>query len=535
MASSLLCETVTGQTMAELLAARDAAVTGDMVELRLDGVADLDVAGALAGRRRPAIVTCRPTWEGGRFEASEDERRVILARALDRGAEYVDVEWRAGFTELIAQAPARVVVSSHDFAGVPADLDEPCARHAPDRRRRSSRSRSRRHAWPTRCRSSRLAAPAAPWWSAWAPRDSRRGCWPTRFGSRWTYAGNAVAPGQIPAERDGRARSASAAWDRETKLFGVVSGNAMHSLSPALHNAAFAAAGLDAVYVPFQAADFDDFLAFADALGVEGASVTIPFKLDALHAAHGADDLTRAVGAANTLAAPSGRRGKPPTRTSPASSSRSRRCCPDTLHGRACRGARSRRRGARGGRRADVARRPGDRPCATARAGAGSGRARGDARRCCRRRPGSWDVLVNTTPLGGAASRDESPLPGGPFTGRVVYDLTYGPGESRLVREARARRLPRARRPADARRAGRAAVRVVDRAAPGAGRDGRGDRQSAGAVGTGGHVARVRLQRESRERRRGQYHASDDVRRIQGAGPARARSCPSTRRSWRTC
>jgi shikimate 5-dehydrogenase len=51
--------------------------------------------------------------------------------------------------------------------------------------------------------------------------------------------------------------------------------------------------------------------------------------------------------------------------------------------------------------------------------------------------PGSWDVLVNTTPLGNSASRDESPIPGGPFTGRVVYDVTYGPGESRLVREAR--------------------------------------------------------------------------------------------------
>ena len=52
--ASLLCETVTGRSMAELLAARDGATRGDMVELRLDGVADLDVAGALAGppRRR---------------------------------------------------------------------------------------------------------------------------------------------------------------------------------------------------------------------------------------------------------------------------------------------------------------------------------------------------------------------------------------------------------------------------------------------------------------------------------------------------
>jgi shikimate 5-dehydrogenase len=49
----------------------------------------------------------------------------------------------------------------------------------------------------------------------------------------------------------------------------------------------------------------------------------------------------------------------------------------------------------------------------------------------------SWDLLVNTTPLGGTPHRNESPLPGGPFDGRLVYDLTSGGGESRLVREAR--------------------------------------------------------------------------------------------------
>ena len=33
--------------------------------------------------------------------------------------------------------------------------------------------------------------------------------------------------------------------------------------------------------------------------------------------------------------------------------------------------------------------------------------------------------------------RDESPLPGGPFGGQLVYDVTYGAGESRLLRDAR--------------------------------------------------------------------------------------------------
>ena len=47
MTRPLVCETVTGRTMAELLAARDASRDVDLVELRLDGIEDLDVAGAL--------------------------------------------------------------------------------------------------------------------------------------------------------------------------------------------------------------------------------------------------------------------------------------------------------------------------------------------------------------------------------------------------------------------------------------------------------------------------------------------------------
>jgi shikimate 5-dehydrogenase len=87
----------------------------------------------------------------------------------------------------------------------------------------------------------------------------------------------------------------------DTALYGVVGNNVSHSLSPVMHNAAFDAARLDAVYVPLCAGDFNDFRTFADALDMSGVSVTIPFKLDALEAAEHADDLARAVGAANTL------------------------------------------------------------------------------------------------------------------------------------------------------------------------------------------------------------------------------------------
>ena len=305
MASSLLCETVTGQSMADLRAARDAAV-GDMVELRLDGVADLDVAGALQGRRTPVVVTCRPEWEGGRFDGAEEERHRILAEAMALGAEFVDIEWaalngihRPDFGDIVTSDPSRVVVSSHDFACVPDDLDT---------RAREMRSHGaaviKIAVMPRALRETLPLLTIARGGDAVVVGMGEHGV-PTRllaarFGSRWSYAGNGVAPGQIPA---GRMLSQFRFHDvgPATRIFGVVSSTALHSFSPVMHNAAFAAGGIDAVYVPLQTTEFADFDEFASALGVEGVSVTIPFKGDALRAASAADDLTRQVGAANTL------------------------------------------------------------------------------------------------------------------------------------------------------------------------------------------------------------------------------------------
>jgi 3-dehydroquinate dehydratase/shikimate dehydrogenase len=429
--------------MAELLAARDAAAAGDMVELRLDGVGDLDVAGALRGRRSPVVATCRPEWEGGRFSGSEEERHAILQRAMDLGAEFVDVEWAAlhgvhtpNFADLVGRAPGRIVLSSHDFTAVPLDLDG---------RVRDMRA-SGAGVIKVAVTPQRLVqtlhlrdigregdAVVVAMGSAGVPSRLLA----TQYGSRWTYAGNGIAPGQIPARRmldEFGFRRVSA----ETRVFGVVSSNAMHSLSPVLHNAAFAAAGVDAVYVPLQAEDFADFLEFAAALPVEGASVTIPFKRDALAAATQVDDLTRQVGAANTL-----RHTGEPAVWAATNTDVDGFLEPLEEALGSLQGLRASVLGAGGSARAVIvallsrgaqvrvhARRPEQAEEVTGSLGAVSG-------------PwpvpgGSWDRLVNCTPLGGATRRDESPLPGGPFTGRLVYDLTYGPGESALVREARA-------------------------------------------------------------------------------------------------
>lgn len=76
-----------------------------------------------------------------------------------------------------------------------------------------------------------------------------------------------------------------------------------HSMSPLIHNAWIAAAGLDAAYVPFAPA-VDRFETFVNGLrggAVRGINVTIPFKERALAIADTASNLARMAGAANLL------------------------------------------------------------------------------------------------------------------------------------------------------------------------------------------------------------------------------------------
>ncbi|RIK75787.1 MAG: shikimate dehydrogenase [Planctomycetota bacterium] len=88
-----------------------------------------------------------------------------------------------------------------------------------------------------------------------------------------------------------------------TKVFGVIADPVGHSLSPLVHNAAFAHAGIDAVYVPFRVPKehLDDFLASADEWDLHGLSVTIPHKEAVLDKLTERDEWVAGIGAANTI------------------------------------------------------------------------------------------------------------------------------------------------------------------------------------------------------------------------------------------
>jgi shikimate 5-dehydrogenase len=53
--------------------------------------------------------------------------------------------------------------------------------------------------------------------------------------------------------------------------------------------------------------------------------------------------------------------------------------------------------------------------------------------------PGSWDLLINCTPIGMYPRVDETPVAAAQLGGRYVYDLVYNPPITRLLRDAAAR------------------------------------------------------------------------------------------------
>lgn len=86
-----------------------------------------------------------------------------------------------------------------------------------------------------------------------------------------------------------------------TGVLGIIGHPVAHSLSPALHNAAFAAVGLDLVYAAFDVQDLPAAIAGVRALGIRGLSVTIPHKEAVIPLLDRIDPLAARIGAVNTV------------------------------------------------------------------------------------------------------------------------------------------------------------------------------------------------------------------------------------------
>ncbi len=336
--ASIFIDAPTGATGALERAAAAVSHGARLIEWRIDDLAgDADAAKALSllisRSPAPCIVTARSAVEGGRFQG-DDAALANLVRSiagLEHHPRYLDIEANrfrsspavrdaaAALKRRPAQpdAPTSVLLSVHDLLGRPRDLiqqiewmtAEPLcdvikvawtARSLRDNLEAFELLRTRRKPMIALCMGpfgemSRILAP--------------------KFGGLVTFAsdapGNETAPGQMTIERL-RGLYRFDAIGARTRVFGVAGWPVAHSRSPHVHNAAFAATGEDAVYVPMPIAPgYEPFKATIASLIDEprldfrGASVTIPHKEHLLRFVKErggrVDDASRRIGAANTL------------------------------------------------------------------------------------------------------------------------------------------------------------------------------------------------------------------------------------------
>ncbi len=421
------------------------------LELRLDYLqraTERDAFLSWLGRHRPRavlIATFRRQEGGGLFQGSREEQIAILARAARSGCGWCDVEIetakhmpKRALTR--ALSPARVVVSHHDFRGTPRNLAGIVGRLelaggqaikiAAHCRSVSDNARicelaGRRH--------NVVAIPMGEFGLAGRVLS-------LRMGSALAYAAvqQATAPGQLSLDAMIDLYRAARITHR-TRVFGVIGDPIGHSLSPLLHNTAFRARKLDAVFVPFLVRNLREFLAARKAFGVAGLSVTIPHKESMLRALDDCDPLAARIGAVNTVVVRGGGRlyGYNTDYVGVLRSLEQRMRLA---------GSRVLLFGAGGAARAAAfalvaagsivcicARRP-ERARALARGAGGHVVLRADLKQ------EFFDAIVNCTPIG-MHPHGGSPLTGKELNCRMVMDMVYRPRETELLQLARRKNI----------------------------------------------------------------------------------------------
>lgn len=249
------------RTMAEALEGLPRiAAEADIAELRLDFFEEpFDLPTLLRDRPCPVVVTLRPTDQGGKSSQPTAERLNVLQRAADLGAEYVDVEWDAASPDAIRalkEAGAQVLVSRHDFQQMPPDFAEcwwpDMVERGADVVKIVGMARSAIDCLQVFRAFKRANLPTVAIAMGEAGLPTR--VLALREGQCFlTYAtlgsGARVAPGQLPI-REMREVYRVDRLGTDTRVIGLL-GPTVDSDLADRHNAAFAAASLDAVAVPF--------------------------------------------------------------------------------------------------------------------------------------------------------------------------------------------------------------------------------------------------------------------------------------------
>jgi 3-dehydroquinate dehydratase/shikimate dehydrogenase len=463
-----ICISVCERTVGTLeRAIATAAGLCELIEVRLDCLepAELETGPALITKLLEksaceSILTFRPEEQGGQHQLSDETRHAFWSSAIfSRSFFDVELDLAESFNST-SSLPlpidwSRTICSQHDFAGMPRNLDLIYERmavtparvlkiavlahdatdcipifHLLERARQEGREMIA-IAMGTAGIATRVLGPSRGGFLTYAALENE----------------SVTAPGQISADELHEVYRIEKI-DQQTQICGLVGLPVSHSVSTQIHNAAFEAAGVNAVYLPFEVRDIDAFMTrmIHPATrelnwNMRGLSITAPHKAGVMKHLDWIEPAAKEIGAVNTVMV-----------------------AEEKLHGYntdalgflkplrqkfgPLRGASCVVIGAGGAASAAVwgLRQEGAKVMICARGGHKEHKAEALAERF----GVSWqvlegatfqdaDVVINATPLGTRGEFENlTPVSAEQLRGaRLAYDLVYNPIETRFLREAR--------------------------------------------------------------------------------------------------
>jgi 3-dehydroquinate dehydratase / shikimate dehydrogenase len=394
------------------------------------------------------IATCRRAASGGKFRGSIASQLDILAKASAAGCQLVDVEFQTALKCKPDQLQklrgrAGLILSFHDFRGT-KKLDE---------------TLEKMRAFPADFYKVVSTATTLSDNVSMIQFLGREGdnhslvgvCMGeqgiisrvlgVRAGSVFTFA--AVSPGEETAAGQVTAQELRGVYrieqlDAATRVYGVAGDPVVHSLSPAIMNAAFRRENVNAVYLALHAKTLNYLLTCVREIPIHGLSITMPYKEAILPFLDNTDSHTIKIGACNTVVhAQDGKLYGFNTDTSGVVRPLERRL--STLED-----AKILVLGAGGAARAAVfglKERGAEVYILNRNVAAGQKLARRAHARSVKRadlKKYAFDVIINATPVGMGNTRD-TPLQEKEINARYVFDMIYDPFETRLLQLAKQR------------------------------------------------------------------------------------------------
>ncbi|MGL6073560.1 MAG: shikimate dehydrogenase [Fimbriiglobus sp.] len=281
---------------------------GKFLEVRLDFIAKaVDFKRLAPFKQCPWVATIRRPQDGGRWSGSEDERHMLIRQSIVSGVfDWIDVEMDIA-TTIRRFGTVKRIVSYHNMTETPANLDEiydNLTKLDGDVYKIAVMAQNISDNLKVLEIMKRATKPTI----AFCMGEIG---FPTRFislkyGAPWIYGAfnkeRGVAPG-LPSTDEFRTTYPVRSINSETKFFGLLGDPVGHSYSPVLHNHTMGRMKFNGIYLPFRVpkGQLTDAVRVFSSVPVQGYSVTIPHKEDAVELAATKDVNVQQSGATNTL------------------------------------------------------------------------------------------------------------------------------------------------------------------------------------------------------------------------------------------